>query len=165
MPARPGASLLLLCFFLAATCGLSTFLDRSNASARTSAANDKITQGHLCPLRRTDVKAEVSGFLARVTLTQEFHNPSDDKIEAVYLFPLPPRSAVDQLTMDVGGRVIRGEIKRREEAQRVFAQARTEGRVAALLDQERPNLFTQSVTNILPGATVKVTISYVETLH
>jgi Ca-activated chloride channel homolog len=71
---------------------------------------------------------------------------------------------VDQLTMDVGGRVIRGEIKRRAEAQLLFAQARTEGRVAALLDQERPNLFTQAVTNIPPGAAVKVTISYVETL-
>src|SRR5262245_41129522 len=176
MPARPGASLLLLCFFLAAVCGLSTFLDRSSASARTSAANDKITQGQLrildskgkpgglCPLKHTDVKAEVSGFLARVTLTQEFHNPREEKIEAVYLFPLPQRSAVDRLTMDVGGRVIRGEIKRRKEAQRLFAQARTEGRIAALLDQERPNLFTQAVTNILPDASVKVTISYVETL-
>jgi Ca-activated chloride channel family protein len=176
MPARPGASFLLLLFFLAAVCGLSTFLDWSNASARTIAANDKVTQGQLrildaqgkpsglCPLKHTEVKAEVSGFIARVMLTQEFHNPMEEKIEAVYLFPLPPRSAVDQLTMDVGGRVIRGEIKRREEARRLFAQARTEGRVAALLDQERPNIFTQSVTNILPGAAVKVTISYVETL-
>jgi Ca-activated chloride channel homolog len=177
MLSRPGASLLLLCLFLAAVCGSSTLLDRSSASAGTSSANDKITQGQLrmldsqgkpgglCPLKHTDVKAEVSGFLARVSLTQEFHNPRDEKIEAVYVFPLPPRSAVDQLTMDVGGRVIRGEIKRHEEAQRLFAQARTEGRVAALLDQERPNLFTQAVTNIPPGASVKVTISYVETLH
>src|SRR5215510_12823998 len=176
MPARPGASLLLVCFFLAAVCGLVTFLDRSSASARTSAANNKITQGQLrildskgkpgdlCPLKHTDVKAEVTGFLARVTLTQEFHNPMGEKIEAVYLFPLPQRSAVDQLTMDVGGRVIRGEIKRRDEAKLLFAKARTEGRVAALLDQERPNLFTQAVTNIMPGASVKVTISYVETL-
>src|SRR5262245_21132259 len=176
MPFRPGASLLLSLLFLAAFCGASAFLDRSSASARRSAANDKITRGQLqildgrgkpnglCPLKHTTVKAEVSGFLARVTLTQEFHNPREEKIEAVYLFPLPQRSAVDQLTMDVGGRVIRGEIKRRDEAQRLFAQARTEGRVAALLDQERPNIFTQSVTNIPPGATVKVTISYVETL-
>src|SRR5215510_13724357 len=176
MPFRPGASLLLLCFFLVAVCGLSTFLDRSSASARTRVANDKITQGQLrildsqgkpaglCALEHTEVKAEVSGFLARVTLTQEFHNPTEEKIEGVYLFPLPQRSAVDQLTMDVGGQVIRGEIKRREEAQRLFDQARSEGRVAALLDQERPNVFTQSVTNILPGATVKVMISYVETL-
>ena len=176
MPFRPGATLLLSLLFLAAYCGASALLDRSSVSARTSSANDKITQGQLrildsqgkpgglCTLKHTDVKAEVSGFLARVTLTQEFHNPTEEKIEAVYIFPLSQRSAVDQLTMDVGGRVIRGEIKRREEAQRLFAQARTEGRIAALLDQERPNLFTQAVTNIMPGASVKVTISYVETL-
>lgn len=108
MPFRPGASLLLLCFLLAAVCGSSAFLDRASASARISAANNKITQGQLrildsqgkpsglCPLKHTDVKAEVSGFLARVTLTQEFQNPKDKKIEAVYLFPLPPRSAVDR---------------------------------------------------------------------
>ncbi|HKQ79273.1 MAG TPA: VIT and VWA domain-containing protein [Blastocatellia bacterium] len=176
MPARPGAPLLLLGFFLAALCAAATFLDRPAASAQVIAAKDKITQGQLrilgaqgrpgglCPLKHTDVKAEISGFLARVTLTQEFYNPKEQEIEAVYLFPLPTRSAVDQLTMDVGGRVIRGEIKRREEAQWLFAQARKEGRVAALLDQERPNLFTQSVTNIPPEAAVKVTISYVETL-
>jgi Ca-activated chloride channel homolog len=176
MPARPGALLLLACIFLAAVGHLSAFLDQSSASARTIAADDKVTRGQLrivdahgnpgglCPLKHTDVKAEVSGFITRVTLTQEFQNPEEHKIEAVYLFPLSQRSAVDQLTMDVGGRVIRGEIKRREEAQRLFEQARTEGRVAALLDQERPNLFIQSVTNIQPGATVKVTISYVETL-
>ena len=75
MPARPGASLSLLCIFLAAFCGLSTFLDRSSASARTGAVNDKVTQGQLqildsqgkpgglCPLKHTEVKAEVSGFL------------------------------------------------------------------------------------------------------
>jgi Ca-activated chloride channel homolog len=176
MSARPGASLLLFAFFLAALCSAPAFLEPSSATAQTSAANDRTPQGQLrildaqgnpgdlCPLKHTDVKAEVSGFLARVTLTQEFHNPKGEKIEAVYLFPLPQRSAVDQLTMEVGGRVIRGEIKRREEAQQLFARARTEGRAAALLDQERPNLFTQAVTNILPGAAVKVTISYVETL-
>src|SRR5262245_6780219 len=177
MPARPGASLLLLGLFLAAICGVNSFLDRSSASASGGwQAGDGVTQGQLrivdqqgkpgglCPLKHTDVRAEVSGFVARVTLTQEFHNPTEEKIEAVYLFPLPPRSAVDQLTMDVGGQVIRGEVKRRADAQRLFAQARTEGRVAALLDQERPNLFTQSVTNILPGNTVKVMISYVEAL-
>src|SRR5215470_5781861 len=177
MPARPGASLLLLGLFLVAICGAPALLDWSSASADGGRpAGDSVSHGQLrildaqgkpggqCPLEHTDVKAEVIGFLARVTLTQEFHNPMEEKIEAVYLFPLPPRSAVDQLTMDVGGQVIRGEIKRRAEAQRLFAQARTEGRVAALLDQERPNLFTQAVTNILPGATVKVMISYVETL-
>lgn len=118
----------------------------------------------LCPLKHTDVKAEISGFLARATVTQEFENKSSDKIEAVYTFPLPQNAAVDDMTMLVGGRTVKGTIKRREEARKIFEQARQQGQVASLLAQERPNIFTQAVTNIMPGEKVKVTISYVETL-
>lgn len=117
-----------------------------------------------CPLKHTDVKIEVSGFLARATVTQHFVNPSAEKIEAVYTFPLPQNAAVDNMSMLVGERFVRAEIKRREEAQAIYAAARSGGKVAGLLDQERPNIFTQSVANILPGEQVKVTISYVELL-
>jgi Ca-activated chloride channel family protein len=118
----------------------------------------------LCPLKHTDVKASISGFLARVTVTQEFENPYADKIEAVYTFPLPQDSAVDDMTILVGDRTIRGKIKEREEARQIYEAARNAGYVAALLDQERPNIFTQAVANIEPGKKVTVTISYVETL-
>jgi Ca-activated chloride channel homolog len=140
----------------------------------TAAATD--TQGSLqvldpngkakgiCPLKHTDVKAEISGFLSRVTLTQEFENPFKEKIEAVYTFPLPENAAVDDMLMVVGDRTVRGKILRREEAQAVYEAAKSGGQVASLLDQERPNIFTQSVANILPGEKIKVTISYVETL-
>lgn len=117
-----------------------------------------------CPLKHTAVKADISGFLARVTVTQEFTNPTSETIEAVYTFPLPNRAAVDDMTMRVGERTVRGIIKTREEARQVFEQARAQGRTASLLDQERPNIFTQSVTNIPAGGAVKVQISYVETL-
>ena len=142
-----------------------------------AAATGKITQGSLqvvdpekrvinaeCPLKHTDVKAEISGFLSRVIVTQEFENPFKDKIEAVYTFPLPQNAAVDDMTMRVGDRTVRGRIKRREEARAIYTAARQAGNVASLLDQERPNIFTQSVANILPGERVTVTISYVETL-
>jgi Ca-activated chloride channel homolog len=118
----------------------------------------------LCPLKHTDVKAEISGFLSHVVVTQEFANPFNEKIEAVYTFPLPQNAAVDDMTMIVGNRTVRGKILRREEAQAVYEAAKTNGQVASLLDQERPNIFTQSVANILPGEQVKITISYVETL-
>jgi len=117
-----------------------------------------------CPLKQTNVKAEISGFISRVVVTQEFENPFKEKIEAVYTFPLPQNAAVDDMTMIVGDRTVRGRILRREEAQAVYDAARSGGQVASLLDQERPNIFTQSVANIMPGEQVKVTISYVETL-
>jgi Ca-activated chloride channel family protein len=117
-----------------------------------------------CPLKHTDVQAEISGFLSRVRVTQEFDNPFKDKIEAVYTFPLPQDAAVDDMTMTIGSRTVRGKILPREEAQAVYESAKTNGQVASLLDQERPNIFTQSVANILPGEQIKITISYVETL-
>ncbi len=117
-----------------------------------------------CPLEHTDVAVEVSGFIARVTLTQQFGNPYPDPIEAVYTFPMSDRAAVDQMTMRIGERVIKGVVKEKEEARRLYERARQAGQAASLLDQERPNLFTQSVANILPGARIEISISYVEYL-
>ncbi len=120
--------------------------------------------GGACPLQHTAVRAAISGPLARVTVVQQFANPYPDTIEAVYIFPLPHRAAVDHLTMRIGDRTVRGVIKRREEAQAIYERARQAGRTASLLDQERPNVFTQAVANIRPGEQVRIEISYVETL-
>jgi Ca-activated chloride channel family protein len=118
----------------------------------------------LCPLKHTDVEAEISGFVARVTVKQEFTNPEDTPVEAVYTFPLSQDAAVDRMDMRIGERVIKGEIRRREEARAIYEAAKQAGQAASLLDQERPNIFTQSVANIMPGAGVEITISYVELL-
>jgi Ca-activated chloride channel family protein len=118
----------------------------------------------VCPLKHTDVKAEISGFLSRVSVTQQFENPFTTPIEAVYTFPLPQNGAVDDMTMTIGDRTVRGKILRREEAQEVYEAAKTTGKRASLLSQERPNIFTQSVANILPGEQIRIKISYVETL-
>ncbi|MEO8324947.1 MAG: VIT domain-containing protein [Nitrospirota bacterium] len=115
-------------------------------------------------LKHTDVSIQVSGPLARAQVTQQFENPYPDKIEAVYTFPLPQSAAVDAMTLTVGDRVVIGTIKKREEARAMYEAAKRRGNVAGLLDQERPNIFTQSVANILPGEKITVTISYVETL-
>ncbi len=117
-----------------------------------------------CPLKHTSVKAEVSGSLSRVTVTQDFENPFNEKIEAFYTFPLPQSAAVDDLTMLIGDRTVKGTIMRREDAQKTYAAAKQLGKIAVLLDQNRPNLFTQAVANILPGQQIRIIISYVETL-
>src|SRR5215469_8984665 len=104
-----------------------------------------------CPLRHTHVRGAISGFLARVTVTQTFENSASDKIEAIYAFPLPENAAVDDMTIQVGQRTVRGVVKKREEARVIYEQAKQSGHVAALLDQERPNIFTQAVANIMPS--------------
>ncbi|HEY6352280.1 MAG TPA: VIT domain-containing protein [Candidatus Angelobacter sp.] len=116
------------------------------------------------PLRHTDIQTEISGFVARISVTQEFENVLPNAIEAIYVFPLPHDSAVDGMTMVVGNREIKAVIKEREEARKVYEAARNSGHTAALLDQERPNIFTQSVANIPPNSKVEVTLSVIELL-
>lgn len=117
-----------------------------------------------CPLKHTNVSARVSGYLSRVTVTQVFENPFKDKIEAVYTFPLSESGAVDDMKMKIGDRIVHGTIKKREEARQIYETAKARGYAASLLDQERTNIFTQSVANIAPGKQIEITIQYVEML-
>ena len=116
------------------------------------------------PLKHTDVQAGISGYIATVEVTQQFHNPFDTKIEATYVFPLPQNAAVHDFLMTVGERTIRGIIRERQEAEEIYQQARAQGHVASLLTQERPNIFTQKVANIEPGKEIDVNIKYFNTL-
>ncbi len=116
-------------------------------------------------LKHTDVRADITGFVSQVTVTQEFENPFSSPVEALYVFPLPDDAAVDEMTLTAGSRVIRATIQRRDQARRIYEQAKAEGRRAALLDQERPNIFTQSVANLLPGERVTVALRYVAPLR
>jgi Ca-activated chloride channel homolog len=125
-----------------------------------------------CPLEHTAVSVDISGFIARVTLVQKFTNPWSAEeaggagaIEAVYTFPMSDRAAVDRMEMRAGDRVIRGVVREKEEARKIYERARDAGQAASLLDQERPNIFTQSVANIMPGQAIEITISYVEYLE
>ncbi len=118
-----------------------------------------------CPLKHTSVSVSIAGHVSRVTVKQLFSNPLADKIEAIYTFPLSDTGAVDDMLMKVGSRTIHGTIKKREEARQIYEAARASGHVAALLDQQRPNIFTQSVANIEPHKDVEVTISYVDLLQ
>jgi Ca-activated chloride channel homolog len=118
----------------------------------------------VCPLKNTRVRTDISGFIARVRVVQEFQNDFAEPIEAVYTFPLSHDSAVDDMTMTIGERVIKGRIMKRAAARRVYEAAKEEGKAASLLDQERPNIFTQAVANIPPGEKIVIEISYDETL-
>ena len=116
------------------------------------------------PLKHTDVHARVSGNVSRVTVTHTFENPFTTALEATYVFPLPDEAAVDTMTIRLGERIIEGRIKQREEAQALYEQAKQTGQTAGLLEQERANIFTQSLANILPGEQIEVMITYSDQL-
>ncbi|MBI5489352.1 MAG: VWA domain-containing protein [Deltaproteobacteria bacterium] len=116
------------------------------------------------PLKHTEVSAEISGYIARTVVEQQYENPFPEVIEAVYVFPLPSLAAVNDFVMEIGSRKIIGLIRPREEAERIYAEARARGQTASLLTQERPNIFTQSVANIEPGGQVNIKITFFERL-
>ncbi|MCA9681496.1 MAG: VWA domain-containing protein, partial [Myxococcales bacterium] len=116
------------------------------------------------PLEHTDVSAEVRGHVAQVRVRQRFRNLRTKPIEVSYTFPLPENAAVDAMRMIVGRRVIESEVQTREQARDTYVQAVSQGHTAALLEQERPNIFTQSLANIPPGEAIEVEISYLQTL-
>ncbi len=114
------------------------------------------------PRLGTDIDLTVSGPTIRARVTQIFHNPTDSWVEAVYVYPLPDASGVDTLKMVIGERIVIGDIKERKAARAVYETAKAEGKKATLIEQERPNIFTNSVANIGPGETVLVQIEYQE---
>jgi Ca-activated chloride channel family protein len=116
------------------------------------------------PVQSTDVEIAVRGLVVEATVRQSFKNPGDEWLEGVYVFPLPEKAAVHEMRLEIGERVIEGQIKEREAARKVYQQAKKEGRKASLVEQERPNVFTTSVANIGPGENVSVRISYQQIL-
>lgn len=116
------------------------------------------------PLKRTDVKAHITGMIADVRVTQKFYNDLSDNIEAVYMFPLSPGSAVTEFEIIVDKRVIKSKIKEKEEAKNIYEKARNEMKKTALLQEQKSDLFTLSVANIEPGQEIIVNIRYHETV-
>ena len=116
------------------------------------------------PLAETRVSGSVSGFVARVKVTQVYVNPYDAVIEATYVFPLPERAAVTSMIMHLSDRDVVAEIKEKKEAEEIYKQAVEAGHTAALMTQERPNIFTQKVGNIPAGDKIEVELEYVDVL-
>lgn len=106
----------------------------------------------------------INGMLARVTVKQSFTNHTDRWQEAVYAFPLPDQAGVDSMRIVIGDREIEGVIKERQKARKVFENAKAAGKKASLVEQQRPNMFTNAIANIGPGEQVDVEISYLQSV-
>ncbi len=120
------------------------------------------TEADPLPLKSTDVEADISGVIADVRVRQVYENSGSVPIEAVYVFPASTRAAVYGLTMTIGERTVTAHIRTRENARIEYEQAKEQGKSATLLEQNRPNVFTMNVANILPGGVISVELSYTE---
>lgn len=116
------------------------------------------------PLKATEVTATIAGVIADVRVSQTYANLGERPINARYIFPASTRAAVHGMRMTVGEDVITAQIKEREEAKATFSEAKAAGKSASLLEQQRPNVFSMDVANIMPGETVAVELHYSELL-
>ncbi|MBP6012692.1 MAG: marine proteobacterial sortase target protein [Alphaproteobacteria bacterium] len=117
------------------------------------------------PRLKTDVAITVTGPTARAVITQRFENPSDKWVEGIYVYPMSQNAAVDTMKMQVGDRFLEGQVKERVEARQIYEKAAAEGYKASLIEQQRPNMFTNSVANIGPHETIVVQIEYQEAVR
>lgn len=116
------------------------------------------------PLLSTSADVNIAGVIADVTITQVYKNDGQKPIEAIYVFPASTRAAVYDMVMKIGNRTIQAEIKERNQAKAEYEQAKSEGKRASLLEQERPNVFQMNVANLMPGDQIEVVLKYTEML-
>src|SRR5688572_9363596 len=116
------------------------------------------------PLKDTKVDISVSGVIADVKVRQIYRNEGSRPINASYVFPASTRAAVYSMRMQIGNEIIVAKIKEREQAKQEFEQAKEEGKSASLLEQQRPNVFSMSLANIMPQEQVEIELRYTELL-
>ena len=116
------------------------------------------------PLLETKARVDIAGVIAEIELTQVYKNEGKRTIEAIYVFPLGTKSAIHAMRMKIGNRIIEAKIEERAAAKLIYEQAKQEGKVASLLEQERPNCFQMKVANIMPGDRIEVRVNYTELL-
>jgi Ca-activated chloride channel family protein len=114
------------------------------------------------PLQSTSARVSVTGVIAQVEVTQVYQNRGATPIEAVYVFPASTRAAVSGMRMTIGKRVITAKIEKRQKAREDYKEAKEQGKRASLLEQERSNVFTMNVANIMPGDVIKTELMYSE---
>ncbi|MCS7478556.1 VIT domain-containing protein [Umezawaea endophytica] len=136
-------------------------LDRIGRVAGEGGVGALRTERGNLPLERIDVRAAVTGLVGRVVLTTDFVNPHDTALEATYVFPLPDRAAVTGMTMTADGRTVEAELQERGAARQQYDEAIAAGKRASIAEEERPDVFTMRVGNILPGERVSVALTLV----
>src|SRR3954451_437024 len=136
-------------------------MDTAGPSAADSGLGALRTERGNLPLDRLAVQAPINGLVSRVQVTAEFVNLHDSTLEATYVFPVPDRAAVTGMRMTAAGRVVEAQLQERAAGREAYDRAVQAGQRASIAEQERPDVFTMRVGNILPGERVAVELRLV----
>jgi len=169
----------LLSIFVAISVVQAKTLESSNTLAKNSVSNNianplingpQLLFDHPDPSMRAalpvDMQAniEINGLIAYTEIKQIFINPHNIALEGKYQFPLPENAAVNYMKIRIGDRIIEGKIMEKQAAKKAYLKAKKNGRKASLVEQQRPNLFTNKIANIPPQTTVEVTIRLISSV-
>ena len=124
----------------------------------SSGAELVTADGRTLALTAALLHVDARGGIARCVLEQRFENKFDERLHVTYRMPLPADGAVSGYSFTIGGRVVRGVVDRKHKARERFEQAIVKGHTAGLLEQERADIFTQSLGNIPAGEGISVVI-------
>ena len=117
------------------------------------------------PVLNSAVNISVSGVVSKIELTQSFQNNSSDWVEGLYVFPLPDSAAVNSMVVQIGDREITGSIHEKKQAEKEFEKAKQAGKIASIIKQHRPNLFSTRFANIPPGESISIVLGYIQTVR
>lgn len=159
-------------FLLLMSCPATAYAGREEAEQESDVTlapyfliEGKESSTDLFPLKGTEVTANVSGTIAEIHVTQRYANEGADPINAKYVFPASTRVVVHGMTMTVGNHMVKAQIKEKEEAKQVYEEAKSEGKNASLLEEQRANVFTMDVANIMPGDEIAIELTYTELIE
>jgi len=119
----------------------------------------------LIPRIENNINVQINGMIANTQMEQLFINDSSEPIEVTYIFPLNHNAAVNDMYFIVNDRIIESKIKEKSQAKKEYIEAKKNGKRAAIVNQQRPNIFEQSMANIMPNDSIKVIINYVQNLQ
>ncbi|KAM4608690.1 protein mono-ADP-ribosyltransferase PARP4 [Polymixia lowei] len=122
------------------------------------------SSGQQLPLQAVHVKCKLMDLLSQVIIFQKYTNQSSVPIEAKYVFPLGDSATVCGFEAFINGKHVVGQVKEKEQARTEYKQALERGHGAYLMDQDAPDVFTISVGNLPPGATVLIKVTFVSEL-
>lgn len=114
------------------------------------------------PLKSTDVKTTIEGIIADTYVVQTYANEGTKPINASYIFPASTKVTIHGMQMQIGNQIVTATIKEKEEAKQEFETAKKEGKSASMLSEQRANVFTMDVANIMPGDEVRIELHYTE---
>jgi Ca-activated chloride channel family protein len=163
--------IILISLFAALSAASDEFSDK--ASSKTS--NDKTLSPYFFiengdptmdpfPLKSTNAQVNINGLIADVVITQQYQNNGTRPINARYIFPASTRAAVHGMKMQINDEIIEAKIQERQTAEKKFEAAKKSGKIASMLKQNRPNVFSMNVANIMPGDTIDIELKYTELL-